>query len=54
MRHIVFIAVCVGVLWSFDWAFFDGRYRREVAEEMNSAALKFDQDVDNWLSWMHG
>jgi hypothetical protein len=50
MRHILLIAVCVGVLWGFDSLEFDGRYRREIAEDTNSAALKFDQGVDNWLS----
>jgi hypothetical protein len=49
MRHIAFIAVCVGVLWAFDSAFFDGRYRIEIAEDMNHAALKFNQGVDSWL-----
>jgi hypothetical protein len=50
MRHILLIAVCVGVLWGFDSAFFDGRYRAEITEDMNRAALKFNQGVDSWLS----
>jgi len=50
MRHIVLIAVCVGVLWGFDSLLFKGRYRMEMAEDIHSAALKFNQRVDDWLS----
>jgi hypothetical protein len=49
MRHIVLIAVCVGVLWGFDSLVFEGRYRMKVAEDMNSAALKFNRSVDGLL-----
>jgi hypothetical protein len=49
MRRILFIAVCVGVLWGFDSLVFDGRYRTRIAEETNSAALKFNRSVDSWL-----
>jgi hypothetical protein len=50
MRHILLIAVCVGVFCGFDSLEFDGRYRREIAEDVSSAALKFNQGVDSWLS----
>jgi hypothetical protein len=49
MRRIVFIAVCVGVLRGFDSLVFNGRYRTKIAEETNSAALKFNRSVDGWL-----
>jgi hypothetical protein len=49
MRRIVFIAVCVGVLWGFDSLVFNGRYRTKIAEETNSTALKFNRSVDGWL-----
>jgi hypothetical protein len=49
MRRIVFVAVCVGVLWGFDSLVFNGRYRTKIAEETNSAALKFNRNVDGWL-----